>query len=201
MYLRAFLASLTCAGAALASDGTLPARFDSAETPLAIRAAPAPDAAVLGHLQPGAQGVQVIARSADGAWGQIAHGEGDGWAAHGRAQPPTVATGSKPATALLWGGAVLGRASADPLFRRVRTAEHPEMPLQITGTDSRPGADGPVRLWTFAGETATASLLVRHEMCSDGMSDRPFGLSAAFTMIESTGAVHLRLGCCALTGP
>lgn len=201
MYLRAFLASLTCAGAALASDGTLPARFDSAETPLAIRAAPAPDAAVLGHLQPGAQGVQVIARSADGAWGQIAHGEGDGWLPMAGLSRQPSPPGSKPATALLWGGAVLGRASADPFFAEFEQPEHPEMPLQITGTDSRPGADGPVRLWTFAGETATASLLVRHEMCSDGMSDRPFGLSAAFTMIESTGAVHLRLGCCALTGP
>lgn len=143
----------------------------------------------------------MIARSADGAWGQIAHGEGDGWLPMaGLSRQPSPQDQSLPLRCYgvepFWGVHL-----PTPFFAEFEQPEHPEMPLQITGTDSRPGADGPVRLWTFAGETATASLLVRHEMCSDGMSDRPFGLSAAFTMIESTGAVHLRLGCCALTGP
>lgn len=201
MLIRWTLLGLFGSGAVFAQASDLPARYDVTGQALVLRSAPLADAERLGELPPTRTGVQIVAISEDGKWAQTPYGDGAGWILlSGLARQsapkdqglPLRCYGVEP----FW-----GLHLPTPFFAEFERPEHRELPFQITGTADQIAPGGRTRLWTFTGESTSASLLVRHEACGDGMSDRPFGLSAAFTLIEATGAVHLRLGCCSLTNP
>ncbi len=182
-------------GLAAAETGRLPARYQLAGDAV-LRAAPDDAAPETGTAAAGSV-VEILSFSRDGGWAETARGEGAAWlATEGltriegpRAEGlPLRCYGTEP----FWG---LNMPSA--FFAEFERPEHPEAPLQVTGSDS--AAAGAVRLWTFVGDGLRGHLAVRNEACSDVMSDRPFGLSATLSMAETAGAVHLRLGCCSLT--
>lgn len=201
MLFRALLLGVVHAGAAFAGADDFPARFDVIGPAADIRAAPQAAAPVLGQRGGDDRGVQVITASEDGAWAQIAYGDGAGWVPMDRLARQNAPSDQSLPLRCYGVEPFWGLHLPAPFFAEFERPEHPEIPFQVTGTDDQLGPGGRTRLWTFMGDTASASLLMRHEACTDGMSDRPFGLSAAFTLIENTGAVHLRLGCCSLTNP
>ncbi|MBE3638955.1 hypothetical protein [Mangrovicoccus algicola] len=181
------------------AEGRLPARHRlAAET--VLRAAPDAAAPEAGLAQAG-KDLEILGFSEDGLWAEAGRGAGVAWlpaAGLTRLQPPADeglpmrCYGTEP----FWG---LNMPSA--FFAEFERPEHPEAPLQITGSDAATGPGGHTRLWTFVGEELRGHLAVRNEACSDGMSDRHFGLSAVLSLAETAGAVHLRLGCCALSAP
>lgn len=190
-------AAVTCAAAA----DPLPARHDGTGTePLVMRTLPDPDSTEITRFAADRTGIEVTALSPDGLWGQVNYGDTAGWLKMTRLirQPGPEARGLPMrcyGTEPFW-----GLHLPTPFFAEYERPEHPETPLQIAGTAEATGPGGFVRLWSFAGEGLRAQLVLREESCSDGMSDRAYGLSAALILSESAGAVHLRLGCCSLTG-
>ncbi|WP_138466234.1 hypothetical protein [Poseidonocella sp. HB161398] len=192
------LAPALAPGLAAAAEGGLPARYRTL-APAELRAAPDAGAEETAALEEG-RILEILAFSDDGAWALTGRGEGAAWlplaglerlggaAAEGL---PMRCYGTEP----FWG---LNLPSA--FFGEFERPEHPETPLQLTGSDETLAASGRARLWTFVGDELRGHLVVRNEVCSDGMSDRPFGLSATLSLAETAGAVHLLLGCCSLTG-
>ncbi len=199
---------LFLAGSALAQtagETLLPALFDvvgvGADDALNIRQGPGVGFAVVGALAPDARGVEVVELDEKMGWAHVAGAEGGGWVAlrylmrqpqqsDERLPQPLVCGGTEPFWSLdLTGGdsAVFSEPGRkDYLLSRKweRTAE------------GSPPIDFVVVL---AGAQGSVTALISRESCSDGMSDRPYGLSAR---VATDGAMKRRLlrGCCYLPG-
>ncbi len=187
------------AGAALARD--LPAVYDvtgvAAGDVLNVRAEPSAQAPVLRTLAPDAKGVEVVALSDDGKWGMVPAGEGNGWVAlrYLAARPaPAANTLPRPMTCLgtepFW---LLSHDSGSDRFEM--PGEEPRL-LSVSAEMAAPegyfvlarGAEQPDDLY---------QLTITREICSDGMSDRRFGLGARL-FIASPDGNRLLGGCCTL---
>ena len=221
----AFTALLAAPGAA-AAEGALPAFHGvagvAADDALNLRSAPDPAAEVVGALGPDTTDVEVvaIAPAPSGApWARVALPEGGGWAAarflvrQDRPEPdagwlpPLSCSGTEPfwsldlGTGEIAGLAMDGRGPA-PVFvtRRTRSAND----TRSHGLTARwDGPDGDPATFGITGAPVTG--VIRRAACSDGMSDRPYGL-AVDLMVGTLGdggradIAHLS-GCCRLAPP
>lgn len=159
---------------------------------LNIRAEPSAAAAILGSLPPDAAGVEVVAEQA--GWGLVSTGEGAGWVkltflarAPGAewfaltrplrciGTEPFWSLGVEPATKV----AVFSTPDKGDAFTTLTTL--------WPGGDLRPGA-------AFALPDGFATLT--GEQCSDGMSDRVFGI--AISLYRMGEAPSVLQGCCTL---
>lgn len=193
--LALLLAGMAGAAGTVAAEG-LPGLYDvtgvSSGSRLNVRATPSTTAERIGTLAPGATGIEVVARDATGAWGQVNAGEASGWVAlrYLAAQPEVWVPDSVPpglrclGTEPFWGLAIGDGAI---------TWSTPE------GTRSLPSAAAldagvpgdPRRALVADGLTAT----IAPAACSDGMSDRAFGLEA---LVVLQGGERLLTGCCTI---
>ena len=179
--------------AALAQD--LPARFTvtgvGAGDALNVRSEPSASARIVATLPPGSTGVEVLSLSPDGRWGLMPLREGSGWvslrylareAASGTPLPrPLLCRGTEP----FWALSVTGTGAV------FETPEGGAVPLRPLGEVA--GVTGGGAAFDAGGETL--DLTVVRRACSDGMSDRPYGLTA---MVWNRGETFLE-GCCALS--
>lgn len=195
---------LGLAGAGLAQD--LPALHDvvgvAADDRLNVRAGPDGSAPILGALRPDARGIEVTGLSADGRWGQINLGEQSGYVAMrflapGAAAPwPTMETGlACLGTEPFWSVAY------DPALRTMRLERPAEdaMPLDLVSAVPVSGRSDSLAL-VLAGPGRTGTAILRAQSCSDGMSDRRFGLDLTLLLTTAEGATAMT-GCCSLVAP
>lgn len=178
---------------------TMPALYDVARVAeddvLNVRQAPSSRAEILGALAPRQRGVEVVALSEDGAWGQINSGETTGWVSMafldqqaGQDGFPQVhsCTGTEP----FWG---IWQEVDSWLYS---APDGPDYALSESwrGTASgRSDRYGVTAAWEDIGLNAT----IRRESCSDGMSDRAFGLSIDAILTEGD-QTRMFTGCCKL---
>ena len=168
----------------------------AADDVLNIRAAPDAGADIIGTLASDATGVEVI--SVTDGWALVNTGEGSGYAAlrflarqvgpdwHALAQP-MACFGTEPFWSL----------TLDPVAG-VAIYTTPEV------VEAQPGPIG--QSWPGTVQTPTAALalpqglaVLRPADCSDGMSDRRFGIAIDIFQLQGDGQ---RLsGCCALANP
>lgn len=192
------LALWLAAGPAPAQD--LPAVYDvagvAAGDVLNVRAEPSAGAPVLRTLAPDAKGIEVVALSGDGKWGMVSTGEGNGWVAlrYLAARPdPAANTLPRPMTCLgtepFW---LLAHDGGSDSFET--PGEEPRL-LSISAEMVAP--EGYFLLARGSGGDDLYQLTVTRETCSDGMSDRRFGLDARL-FIASPDGNRLFRGCCTL---
>ena len=223
--MAAFCAALCLATggpAAADAEGPLPALHEVTGVAngrsLPLRAGPKPAAETVGALAPGARDVEVVAVEfgpMGTRWARVALPEGGGWAemrhlARQEGQdgsgwlPPLLCTGTEPFWSLdLGAGEIAGLAmdGRDPapvlVTRRTISANDPRshgLTARWDGPEGDPAAFG------ITGAPVTGVL--RRAACSDGMSDRPYGI-AIDLMAGTLGAdgladvAHLS-GCCRL---
>ncbi|WP_146590497.1 SH3 domain-containing protein [Puniceibacterium confluentis] len=191
--MRAALLWMALAGAAGAQE--LPALFDvvrvSGDDVLNIRAEPSPQAEILGSLAPETTGVEVTALSADKGWGRLNVADAVGWvsmaylAVHadtGQPLPQRFACfGNEP-------------------FWRVDAVQQGVTTVTMPGESDRSFATQTLlrsgnRRDTFGLTGYGLALILRREQCSDGMSDRLYGLSVDLVL---PGPARLLSGCCTL---
>lgn len=188
-------------GIAVAQGMSYPALVDvarvAADDVLNIRATPDAGAEIVGTLSPDRAGVEVIEASPDGKWGRVNAGEGTGWIslAFVDAQPeqdgfPAIhaCLGTEP----FWG---IWQEAGGWLYS---SPSGPDYSLTETWRDTASGRldrYGVVMSW----DHVTAHASVRREVCSDGMSDRLFGLSVDMILTED-GEYRMLTGCCTLSG-
>lgn len=184
---------------ALAQD--LPALFRvqgvAAGDVLNIRAEPSVRAAILGGLAPDATGVEVTALSEDGRWGRVNSGEGSGWAAMRYLQ-------ALPGPGWQSGEVGLRCLGTEPfwnldIFLPTHHAEFFEPGSGgfelVTDTGRLPRTAFPQTLAVPFGGMREGMAVLRRAECSDGMSDRSFGIEA---QIYWRGQTEGLSGCCTL---
>lgn len=162
---------------------------------LNIRAAARADAEIVGSLPPDGRGIEVLALSDDGKWALVPLPEGSGWVARrflaaeplpagDRLPRPLRCSGTEP----FWSLQLNTRGGS------WRSPEEPETALNIPEEFTAPSG-----YYALAQDAANGEfrLMVSREICSDGMSDRRYGLAAR--LFRSTPQDNSLLsGCCTL---
>jgi uncharacterized membrane protein len=201
--LAAALTIMAAGEAAATQEYLLPTLFDVTGVAegdvLNIRSGPGVGHPIIGRLDHDARGIEIVAHGAGGAWGQVILDESPGWVAmrflsyrtdvwEPRALPEDLqCLGTEP----FW--SVTHERSRLVLER----PEDPAWAAQVTAILDSGIFRDPRRavIATEGGTRMTATLDTR--TCSDGMSDRVYGLSA-MVVLESGGEPVLLTGCCRL---
>ncbi|WP_353471189.1 SH3 domain-containing protein [Salipiger sp. H15] len=193
------LIALLPAGGAAAQD--LPALHAvtgvAADDVLNVRAAPDAGAEILGALAPSARDIEVTARDAAGGWGRIVTEEGVGWVSMAFLAPEE--NGSLPGVAGLhcfgtepfWGYEVRQNGAAS-----WSTPEGEAESLSAGPFDTARGMYAPFSSVAVAEGLQAVLVASPDSQCSDGMSDRLYGLSATLVLTDRISGTYG--GCCAL---
>lgn len=199
------LAVALAASAGIAGAQGFPRLYDvsgvSAGDVLNVRAGPTTRAEIVATLPSDRRDVEVMGLSEDGRWAEIALGEIGGWAAlrylapqparaEDRVPAPLRCVGTEP----FWGMHFPGDGSAT--FER---PPDPDLPMRVVSQVRPEGTVGRLAV-TLDGDPARAVVFLTREACTDGMSERPYGLSVSLQLDLADGPVAYA-GCCALTGP
>jgi uncharacterized membrane protein len=189
-------------GFGLARAETLPALYDvtgvAADDVLNLRAAPDAMAEIQGALASSDKDVEVVALSPDGLWGRVNQGEVSAWVSMNFlqrvgepdwdvAQTPMTCFGTEP----FWSMAV--SSQGDMVFKNIESAE---IELWRDWSSAVAGRQGMVGL-AVSGRARHGFLTMTGQECSDGMSDRVFGISMSLFW-HGEGGTKGYSGCCSL---
>ncbi len=195
------LATLMIVPQTLAAQDNLPALFNVtgvvAGDVLNIRTRPSASSPIIGAFPRNARGIEVVALSDDGRWGQINSDEGTGYVAlrfldlqagpsWTSMQVPLSCSGTEPfwSFTAIDGDAVLDVMDSGPVDMAITDV------IPAAGRSDVVGVQLSTRSSTgFASLHAT--------QCSDGMSDRAFGISIDLFVLHAEGATGYS-GCCSL---
>jgi len=184
-----------------AMAGQFPAIYDVtgvAETDtLNVRSGPATDFRVIGKLAPDATGVEVVDINDDGDWGLIITGEQSGWVAlrFMARQPGQPETGlperlSCSGTEPFWSFRLAADGTAE--FSR------PDITVAFNSVQTVRSENRTDRHAVFGdGGDTVATAIVGRNQCSDGMSDRVYGLGIDL-VVTDTDKVRVYSGCCSV---
>lgn len=189
-------------GPAWATQDGWPALFDvtgvAATDVLNIRAAPSASAPIIGTLAPDAEGIEVIAANDRLTWGRVNTGETSGWVSLAYlARRPGQWDGALPQVDACFG--------TEPFWRITRSGD--EIVFASAGEDALA-----FRTTAFSGSqnrrdsfhlfaqgaSGSATLILVTEQCSDGMSDRLYGISVQALLQAGDDLRHVS-GCCTLS--
>ncbi|RMD46852.1 MAG: peptide-binding protein [Alphaproteobacteria bacterium] len=206
--LAATLLLALAAGPAAADESPppplLPELFDVVDVEpgdvLNIREAPSAKSAIIGTLPPDARRIEVVGTDPTHRWGLIDAGGRAGWVSMRYLTPRAgrdprrfpehlVCHGTEPFWTLEFGAGgtvALETPEGTPRLYRLSWAE--------------PSANIGLAAWgaSFDDASGRASAVIRRGLCSDGMSDRPFGLAIDWIAEDAPGR-RLYSGCCSLT--
>ena len=197
--LSAAVALALLAGPALAAaEYQLPTLFDvtgvAANDRLNIRERPDAGARIIGTLPPDARGIEVLAER--NGWAQVNTAERAGWvsARYLTYRTDVWQAGQLPAT--------LNCLGTEPFWslRQVGTTMVYETPEGARQMERRavldPGFRSPVRGVIAGDAQGRLTLAMQPMQCSDGMSDRIYGLSALLIFDEAGQRSRMQTGCC-----
>lgn len=161
---------------------------------LNIRREPNTSSDKIGELGPYTLNVEVL-YDVDG-WGQVPTGEGWGWVSMAYLEPnpwpaneaprPLICSGTEP----FWTFAMYPRGAT---YNALADERGPQPQTILSETVAKNG----FLIRAQEGPTLIRTLLVDGRMCSDGMSDRPFGMSASL-FTEAPDGNYVQTGCCTL---
>ena len=183
------------AGAALA-DPMFPVLYDvsgvAADDRLNLRADPSADAARVGDLAPDAVGVEAVAIDDTGRWLLIGQGEISGWAAVRYLRPHPIDPSLHLTRRLSCGGTEPFWNLAVTQGETARLSQYGGAEAALPAAPLRPSANRTDRFFLNLGPRHSAILSA--QSCSDGMSDRVFGLEINLVIDN----VEVLSGCCTL---
>ena len=195
------LATLMIVPQTLAAQVNLPALFNVtgvvAGDVLNIRTRPSASSPIIGAFPRNARGIEVVALSDDGRWGQINSDEGTGYVAlrfldlqagpsWTSMQVPLSCFGTEPfwSFTAIDGDAVLDVMDSGPVD------------MAITDVIPAAGRSDVVGV-QLSTQSSTGFASLHATQCSDGMSDRAFGISIDLFVLHAEGATGYS-GCCSL---
>ncbi len=206
--MKGVIVAIWLAWAGAAGAQSFPALHDvagvAAGDVLNLRAEADAGAAQIGSLPPDAKGVEVVALSQDGKWGRVNLGEASGWAAMRylvRAPGPDWDSLAVPMTC----------SGTEPFWSLDYAPERRNMMFSQMGEDTALGlwvdwhlpVEG--RLgdvgWSLQGPARSGFATLVAQACSDGMSDRAFGIAMHLFLKpapNSSAAPVAVSGCCSL---
>ena len=196
------LALLLAALPARATQDAWPALFDvarvAADDVLNVRSGPGARHDIVGTLAPDARGVEVIAPSDDHRWGLVNTGEGTGWVSLAFLDRlPGQYEGAIPSLARCFGTEPFWSLEIAGGQWRLDRPDEPTLTARqsfAAGTIN----DRRAHAWGAGGPGGGMNLLTLGGACSDGMSDRAYGLSAWLSVAPAGEEAFLLTGCCSL---
>ncbi len=165
---------------------------------LNIRAMPDASSSILSELPHDAKGVEVV--DARAGWARVNTFERSGWVnmRYLRERPDVWKTGEIPAT--------LNCLGTEPFWtlRQVGTSivyETPEQsrPLQRRAVVDNPARREPARSIIAGDDNGRLTVVLTPGQCTDGMSDRFFGLTATLLFEGAGQSSRMENGCCRIT--
>ncbi|WP_151718119.1 SH3 domain-containing protein [Gemmobacter serpentinus] len=198
--MRALALCLMLAGPA-AADG-LPALYDVQGVAdwdvLNVRAEPSSRAAVVAQLAPDARAVEVVRQQ--GNWGQVNKGDGAGWVYMKYMARRTGEDWWQIQDALhCFGTEPFWSLTLRPRQGDARR-EEPGLPAQTLALGAVSGADGQAYA-SFGDAAQGGDLRLEAGSCSDGMSDRSYGIRVAGHLrpgLAGTAGEASLSGCCSV---
>ena len=193
--IRALAACLCMLGTSVSAQ-SLPDRYMvdgvAANDVLNIRALPSGGSEKVGEFGPYTLNVEVL-RTQDG-WAQVPTGEGMGWVSQrflaqnpwpaNEVPRPLVCSGTEP----FWTFALYPRGTE---YTELALDTGPRPQTILSEETARNG----FLIETEEGPTLNRTLMVDGRACFDGMSDRPFGMSATLFTSAPDGN-YVQTGCC-----
>ena len=182
----------------------LPTLFDvagvGAGDVLNVRAAPGTGAEIIGGLAADARGVEVVGLDASGRWGQVNVGERAGWVAMRFLAHRTDVwvSGALPAGLACFGTEPFWSLRPDGGTVVFAAPGVPETATPLVATLDTGIFRDPRRALVAEGADGRMTVTIAPAACSDGMSDRAFGLSAMVVREGGDGSVLLT-GCCSIS--
>lgn len=192
--------------AAATPEYILPTLFDvtgvAADDVLNIRAAPNASAAIIGTLSPHARDIEVVGYDQTGRWARINTGVHSGWAAfrylayqvdiwNPGTLPPTLhCLANEP----FWSFAPRGDMMV------FSTPDAPESVMRIEQVLTTGMFRDPRRSVSAQGDSRRMTAVIVPMACSDGMSDRAYGLDVT-VILEGRGQTQMLTGCCSIAPP
>lgn len=200
------LISLLSAGPALATpEAPLPSRADvsgvAAGDVLNVRAEPNAKAPILRTLPPNATGVEIVGFDPSGQWARVSLGEVSGWAS-GRflvMDRTTWTPGKLPAGMRCHGTEPFWSLNETDGRMRYSEPEGPARDLELRRVLDRGIAEDVMRALIAGDDKGRVTAVVQPQMCSDGMSDRDFGLSVTVIMDGGNQPSQMLNGCCSVS--
>lgn len=194
--------TLICLLALLAAPALsqTPGLFDRPAKTLDLRENPRATARVIGTLDESQTLVEGTRQSENGRWLQILFGEGNAWipfdgltpvaAPASRFDAPLFCAGTEPFWSLNTpGDGILSYEVLGQTGTKFQVVEH-------ISSANRPDTQADRAL----GKSTLMTLVLRTAACSDGMSDRDYGLSTE-VMLRTIEGTQLLGGCCTLKAP
>ncbi|MEW2911985.1 SH3 domain-containing protein [Leisingera sp. JC11] len=179
----------------------------AADDVLNIRSAPAASAEIIAALAPDQTGVEVVQADASGKWGLVNTGERSGWAAlRYLAREPRDDWRSHQSQALECFGTEPFWALTLDQAPNLKTLDGPDIPFTLLARKPATGHIGKSGFHAVSWADSTLSspepmslsgtLTAQH--CSDGMSDRTYGISIDLLRLRGAGGLDVLTGCCSL---
>lgn len=197
------LLSLAGAPAVATQEYTLPTLFDvtgvAANNELNIRAEPDADAALLGTLAPDARGIEVVAKDPTSLWGRVNTGEASGWVAmrYLAYRTDVWVTAELPVTLSCFGTEPFWSLRPEGGQLRYSTPDAPEQRFKSQAVLDSGVFGHPRRAVVSQGADGRLTASIVPAPCTDGMSDRAFGLDVS-VILEGEETPLLLTGCCSL---
>lgn len=177
----------------------LPSLFDvtgvAANDTLNIRENPDAKAAVIGTLPPDARGVEVVAER--GGWALVNTAERAGWvnARYLAPRGDVWARGALPAT-LSCGGTEPFWSLRQVGARLVYETPESSRAMERRAVLQASGSGGLARSVVAGDAKGRLTMVIQPQQCSDGMSDRVYGLSAVLVFDGASQPSRMLSGCC-----
>lgn len=187
--------------AAMAQAQTVPTLFSlvdvASDDVLNVRPTPDTSGAPIATILPDLGNIEVVALNDAGTWGQINLGEATGWVnmRYMKEQAGIWTPGGLPATLRCFGTEPFWSIRPDGPRLTLSSIDGGDVSLPISGIDDEGSVSRPGRIVTAADGAGTLTLTISNASCSDGMSDRQFGLSAT-AISTMDGDRVTRTGCC-----
>ncbi len=194
---------VTAVPAAATQEYTLPSLFDvtgvAANDVLNVRAAPNAGAAIISTLSPQTRDIEVVGYDETGQWARINTGERSGWVAlrYLAYQTDVWTPGTLPPTLRCLGNEPFWsfRPSGDNIV--FSTPEQPESVMRIEQVLATGVFRDPRRSVSAQGEIGRLTAVMIPMACSDGMSDRSYGLDVTVILARG-GEPQMLTGCCSI---
>ncbi len=202
-FLSFFLVFMAFGAVALAQSQEYPALFNVTDVPhgdvLNVRAGPGVNHPIIATLARDATGVEAVGTNETGRWARVSVGEISGWASIRfltRTGPnwdqglpaPLYCSGTEP----FWGyERLIGGGNWSDF-------EVQGQPYAEVWSGSAAGRGPSMFAVELDSGTSSMTAFVRRGICSDGMSDRDYGIIAQFVR-RANGQTVLLDGCCSLS--
>lgn len=162
---------------------------------LNVRANHAASSNIVGHIAPDGKNIEIVRVSPDGKWGETNIGEASGWVSMrylermaGETENPLRTELSCFGTEPFWSLHLTQNQSAE--------FQNPDTGTVVFSIGTLTASSGQTGRYATRLDNAGFAV-IRREFCSDGMSDRSYGLSVDVGL--SSPELVMFSGCCSLT--